>query len=105
MEKCTQKDVCDCYALPKQTVNNIVRGLKNNGLITLEPGITNRKERFLILTDAGKSYSKKFMDPLLQQELEAVAAMGTERLADTIKLLNEYTEKIHQAMNSRELES
>ena len=98
MGACTQKDVCECYALPKQTVNNIVGSLKTRGLLTLKTGGDDHKRRYLCLTEAGKAYAEKMMAPLLEQELAAVAGMGPENLHETIRLLNAYTAKLGTAM-------
>lgn len=98
MGECTQKDICDCYALPKQTVNNIVSSLKNRGLLILKTGRDDHKKRYLHLTEAGKVYSEKIMTPLLEQEFAAVAGMGPENLQEAIRLLHSYTAKLNAAM-------
>ncbi len=99
MGECTQKDICDFYALPKQTVHNIVHALRERGMLTLSRGDVNRRERILQLTEKGKIHSEKFMEPLLKKELEAVSETGVCRLRQTVQLLTLYTEKLDAAMN------
>ena len=53
---CTQKLICEYYLLPKQTVNNIVMDMKERAFIEMGFAENNRKEKVLVLTDAGKEY-------------------------------------------------
>ena len=80
MGTCTQKEISDSYALPKQTVHNIVHDLKARGLLLLKPDGRNHRERRLQLTEAGKRYAANFMEPLLEQERAAVAATGPAKV-------------------------
>ena len=102
MGTCTQKEISDSYALPKQTVHNIVHDLKARGLLLLKPDGRNHRERRLQLTEAGKRYAANFMEPLLEQERAAVAATGPANLREAIRLLRSYTAELDAALNPTE---
>ncbi len=95
---CTQKEICDSYALPKQTVHNIVRSLRAKGLLTMREGRGNRRERILLFTEEGKRRSASLLDPLLEQECCAVNAAGPENVESAIHLLRSFTEKLRLSM-------
>ena len=55
-EAVTQKKICICTGLTKQTVNSVVRSLKEDGYIELAPGLEDRREKQIILTEKGIAY-------------------------------------------------
>ena len=74
---CTQKTVCAQYGLPKQTVNNIVSAWQRAGYLTLEPG---GREKFLRLTESGRRYAQRIMQPLEAAEERSVRTAGADAL-------------------------
>jgi len=60
---CTQKQVCEQYLLPKQTIHNIVTELQEKGLIQLRSSPDNWREKMIVLTDLGQAYYDSIMAP------------------------------------------
>ena len=60
----TQKKICTCTGLTKQTVNNVIRLLKKDGYVMLSPGINDRREKQVSLTEKGIAYSQELLTPL-----------------------------------------
>lgn len=87
---CTQKQICEDYALPKQTVNNIITELLKKGYITATPDENDKRGKVLQLTDTGKRYSEQYLIPLLEIEQTVVSKMGAEKLQDFIDAANLY---------------
>lgn len=50
----TQKAIADHAGLPKQTVNTVVRALRDEGYVTLSPASGDRREKNASLTPAGR---------------------------------------------------
>lgn len=76
----TQNELCVEWAFPKQTLNSAVTALVRKGLVALDPapGPHNRKQ--LRLTEAGIDLARRTIDPLLQAECTALAALdGVEQ--------------------------
>ena len=86
---CTQKQICDYYLLPKQTVNNSVSARKDNGNIDLQAAPGNRKEKVLVLTQQGRQYISTLVDSMKQVEEDMVEKMGEEKLSMLSDMLTE----------------
>lgn len=92
----TQKKICNCTGLTKQTVNSVIRSLKEEGYIELIPGSQDRREKQITLTERGIAYSSELITPLRELEHRALQIMGSDRvrqMIDNITLFNTVLEK------------
>ena len=92
----TQKKICICTGLTKQTVNSVIRSLKEDGYVDLAPGIEDRREKQVTLTDKGIAYSNELVTPLRELEHRVFQVMGSDRvqqMADNIALFKTLLEK------------
>lgn len=92
----TQKKICTCTGLTKQTVNNVIRLLKKDGYVMLSPGINDRREKQVSLTEKGIVYSQELLTPLKELEQRVLSIMGNDRvkqMVDDISLYNTIFEK------------
>ena len=92
----TQKAIADHAGLPKQTVNTVVRALRDEGYVTLSPASGDRREKNASLTSAGQAYARALLEPLYALEDAIFARMGDARvqeMMDAIALFNMIFEK------------
>lgn len=92
----TQKKICICTGLTKQTVNSVIRSLKEDGYVDLAPGMEDRREKQVTLTDKGIAYSDELITPLRELEYRIFQIMGSDRvqqMVDNITLFNTLFEK------------
>lgn len=92
----TQKKICVCTGLTKQTVNSVVRALREEGYIELSLGAGDRREKQIALTEKGAAYSDELLAPLHRMEQRVLRAMGSERvqrMTDDIALFHALLEK------------
>lgn len=94
---CTQKQICDSYRLPKQTVNNIVLALQKAGYLELVPGGPGRSKQ-MRLTPAGKAYERQRMGALYALEQKAVVDMGPQNLQKMNELLLQFGSILEREM-------
>ena len=87
--QCTQKQICNEWVLPKQTINTLCKSFIAQGLIEIVPHTGDKREKVLSLTDKGKQIAKPMIEPLLEIEKQAVKNFGDERMQ---KLVNEFQE-------------
>ena len=73
----TQKAIADHAGLPKQTVNTVVRALRDEGYVTLSPASGDRREKNASLTPAGQTYA-------------AARKIHEERVAAVMESLNQH---------------
>ena len=71
----SQKQICEEWAIPKTTVNTVVRSCREAGYITLEPMPDQPRQRQLCLTPAGTAYAREALAELYVLENQAMAAV------------------------------
>ena len=92
----TQKKICICTGLTKQTVNSVIRSLKEQGYVELSSGNGDRREKQILLTERGIVYSNELLTPLRKLEHRVLQIMGSDRvrqMIDNITLFNTVLEK------------
>ena len=97
---CTQKQLCDYYLLPKQTVNNIVMAMKTQGNIEWYFTPTNKKEKVLTITEKGLDYISSLLLSMNNTEDMLKSVLGEEKIADMVELLTEYNNIIKASLSS-----
>lgn len=97
---CTQKQICDYYLLPKQTVNNIVMAMKDRGNIDWYFTPTNKKEKVLTITEKGLEYISSLVLSMNNTEDMLKSVLGEEKIADMVELLTEYNNIIKASLSS-----
>ncbi|MFI6938718.1 MarR family winged helix-turn-helix transcriptional regulator [Streptomyces sp. NPDC050418] len=71
-----------------QTMADMVRALESRGLIHREPNPRNRREKVILLADAGRGLLAEFAEPARQLEarmVEGLAPEDVERLREALK--------------------
>lgn len=76
-EHITQKQICDELYLPKSTVHSILLDLMKRDYVTLIEG-NNKKEKFIIVTEAGNQYFSKILEETRSIEKNVLDALGEE---------------------------
>lgn len=95
---CTQKQICDSYLLPRQTMNHVFAGLRRNGLLTISEEHSAGREKAFVLTERGRQYAEPLLESLSRMETRAVELLGEEKLALLTELMLEYDQTLGQAM-------
>ena len=95
---CTQKQMCDQYLLPRQTMNNIVTALCREGLLTEDSTRRQGREKAYILTEAGAEYSARHLASLNAVEERAAQTFGAERIRTMADLVLEYDRALEDAL-------
>lgn len=100
----TQKNICDCTGLSKQTVNSVIRTLKKEGYITLSPGSEDRREKRVALTEQGLAYSHDFLAPLHELERTVLHIMGNARVQQMIEAITLFNTVFEKEMEKKQYE-
>lgn len=89
---CTQKEISEHTHYPKQSINLIVKGFLEAGLVSLRELPENRKNKGIYLTEAGLSRCQSVIAPLRQQEDAALSELGEQDSRELLGLLERYGE-------------
>ena len=84
---CTQKQICDNYLLPRQTMNHVFAKMCNDKIIEVSERYGKGKEKAFILTEYGKEYAMPFIESLNKVEERAVELMGKDRILSMTTLV------------------
>ena len=95
---CTQKQICDSYLLPRQTMNNVFLKMRKEGIIEIDPSRGIGKEKAFFLTDKGKTYSAPFLNSMNRVESHAAKIMGGEKIQQMTELVKEFDRALQIAL-------
>lgn len=82
--QCTQKQICNEWVLPKQTINTLCKSFMEQGLIQIVPHTGDKREKLLSLTDKGKEIAKPMIEPLLTIEQQTITNFGNQRITTLV---------------------
>lgn len=88
----SQKDISEKLGAPKQTVNNIIKNLEEEGLIDLIPSEDDKRMRILRLTAKGEKIRDKRLKPISESNKRMYEKLGKEKtkeIKNALKLLND----------------
>lgn len=93
----TQKDLCEEWFLPAQTINSAVSGLVKKELVRLEPipGTKNRKS--IILTEAGRELCGRTISTVDEIERAAMLGFTEEEREIYLSLFRRHLENLKKA--------
>lgn len=95
---CTQKQICDSYLLPKQTINNVISTMRKDGILEYDTVHSKGREKAFVLSEKGESYAAPFLMSLNTVENRALERLGKEKLQTLTDLLLEYDQALNCAL-------
>ena len=91
MKNPSQKDISKKLGAPKQTVNNIIKSLEEDGQIKLIQDENDKRIRILSLTKKGEKNRDARIKPIVESNKRIYEKLGEEKaseIRDNLKLLN-----------------
>ncbi len=95
---CTQKQICDNYLLPRQTINHTILNLKERGLLELSPEQCVGREKAFVLSEQGKRYAAPLLEALNHMETQAVEEFGRENIRSMVQSVLAYDRALQKSM-------
>ena len=99
---CTQKQICDSYLLPRQTMNHVFTKLYAGGIIEASSEYSIGREKAFILTDKGRAYAAPLIDSLNRVEEKAIELMSEERIRAMTELVQEFDFALNSALEEND---
>ena len=84
---CTQKEICDLSHYNKQVVNMIVKSFKKNGYVKFTQVSEDRRNKYVLLTEYGKTYADMIMFPLEEMEEKALTVLSEKERVEMLDML------------------
>lgn len=99
-ETCTQKQICQWWALPKQTVHGILVDFEAKGYITISANNKNKRERLVSFTENGKVFALSVLSNLYQMEEKAMEKLGEEKRKQLVMTNSEYYQLLKEEIEN-----
>lgn len=77
---CCQKEICEEWSMPKQTVNSILKNFEKKGYVCLGTDAKDRRNKTVRLTAEGQRYAAEIVGELDQVEIAAARRMGVKNM-------------------------
>lgn len=97
---CTQKQICDSYLLPRQTMNHVFFDLRKRGLLELNSEHCTGREKAFVLSPQGERYAQPLIDALNQVERKALETCRTSTIQSMIRDVLSYDQALETAMKT-----
>ena len=94
----SQKQICEEWAIPKTTINTVVKACQTAGYITLAPMPDQPRQRQLCLTPAGLAYARHTLEELYILENQAMAAAAARFGPDFVAAMEFYSAQFRAAL-------
>ena len=91
-EAFTQREICEYWFYTPQTVNSALKNMTEEGLLTLRAEEGNRKNKRIYLTEKGKEIVERIVEPLMDAERRALAAIGEQETEAFLRTMKKQTE-------------
>lgn len=95
---CVQKQLCDSYLLPRQTINHVIGSLRRDGILQISETHRLGREKAFVLTPKGERYARPLLDALDDLETRALELFGDEKLDALTSLMLEYVRALGQSL-------
>lgn len=99
-KKCTQKQICEWWALPKQTVHGILLDFEKKGYITITASTKNKRERLIAFTENGEIFASSILNRLYQMEENVMHKLGEEKRKQLIESNTKYYELLKEEIEN-----
>lgn len=96
---CMQSEICNRLSATKQTVSMIIKKFWKLGYLSLTESTTDRRNKIVRFTEAGKEYAKKIIPPAAKAEIDAMAKMSGEDIKELIRLTEIFSEHMKNEFN------
>ena len=94
----SQKQICEEWAIPKTTINTVVKACQTAGYLTLAPMPDQPRQRQLCLTPAGLAYARQTLEELYIMENQAMAAAAARFGPDFVAAMEFYSAQFRAAL-------
>ncbi len=101
-EGCLQTDICERLSATKQTISAIIKKFLKKGYVTLTESETDRRNKIIRFTSEGEEYVKGIIPPAANAEIDAMAEMAGEDIAELVRLTTIFSQHMKEKFESIE---
>lgn len=91
---CLQSEISERLSATKQTISAIVKKFWKLGYLSLTESETDRRNKIVRFTEAGMEYTRKIIPPAASAEIDAMAELNGEDIAELVRLTTLFSEQM-----------
>lgn len=96
----TQKYLAFKTLSTKQVINATIKNWLQKGYVTFVEYEEDKRQKVIVLTNEGKVFAERIIQPLEEMELAAIASFTEEERELFVKLLSKYTKYLVKEMEN-----
>lgn len=96
----TQKALATEWHYPPQTINSILKRLKDDGTVRLENVPDDRRSKRIVLTEHGRALCAEIVEPLIACEEHAFAQLSENERRTLLTLTRKYLALLRQEFST-----
>lgn len=91
---CLQSEISERLSATKQTISAIVKKFWKLGYLSLTESEADRRNKIVRFTEAGMEYTQKIIPPAASAEIDAMAELNGEDIAELVRLTTLFSEQM-----------
>lgn len=91
---CLQSEISERLSATKQTISAIVKKFWKLGYLSLTESESDRRNKIVRFTEAGVEYTKRIIPPAANAEIDAMAELNGEDIAELVRLTTLFSEQM-----------
>lgn len=99
-ETYTQREICNAWHYPPQTINSALKAMEKKGILELQAIAGNQKNKRVVLTQKGEVLRDTVIHPLILAEQQAFAELPKKERESLLILTKKYAELLQKAVHS-----
>lgn len=96
---CLQSEICERLSATKQTVSAIIKKFWKMGYLSLTESETDRRNKIVRFTEAGRAYAEKIIPPAAKAEVDAMAKLSGEDIAELVRITTLFSNQMLKKFN------
>lgn len=96
---CLQSEICERLSATKQTVSAIIKKFWKLGYLSLTESEVDRRNKIVRFTEAGVEYTKKIIPPAANAEIDAMAELNREDIAELVRITTLFSNQMLKKFN------
>lgn len=99
----TQRELCNEWSFPPQTVNSALKELEKQNIICLAAVPGNKKNKWIQLTSEGRLLVSRVIVPLMQMECDSFSVLTEEECESMLSFMQKYAADLCTRIGTREV--
>lgn len=99
-EGCLQSEISERLSATKQTVSAIIKKFWKLGYLSMTESATDRRNKIVCFTEAGRDYAGKIIPPAAEAENSAMAELDGKDVAELVRLTTLFSEQMQTKFNA-----